>query len=178
MIEFTPAQSDLVISTSKIVSWLFNVEDKNGVTEDKNGVPFKWSTKNVTFDGTTYTFKVTSFAGVTIARPKTEMGIMSPSTLNFTISNKDHVISVDDLEGGNVTLILGMSNAAYTDTEILTWKFFIKKADAYYQQIVIQCEDFFQQYLEGNFPILELSREEGSVVWDATEFVDDLNWQI
>lgn len=159
MITFSATQAALIASTSKVVSWLFYVVDKNGKI-------YCWSTKRVTFDGTLYTFKVISFAGVTIARPKTEMGIMSPSTLNFTISNKDSVISADDLEGGNVTLTLGMSNATYSDTEILKWKFFIKKADAYYQSIVIQCEDFFQQYLEGNFPILELSREEGSVQWE------------
>lgn len=166
MIEFVGDKATLLAASNKIVSWLFYVQDKGAVNS------YYWSTKAVTFDGQPYLFKVTSFSGVTIARPKSEMGLMSPSTLNFTISNKDAAIVADELEGGYVTLTLGMSNSDITDQVMLYWKFFIKKADYAYQSIVIQCEDYFQQYLEGNFPIHIISRAEGSVAWEYYETED------
>jgi hypothetical protein len=155
MLSFDDAQLAAVASATKTVSWLFDVTDKYLTA-------YTWSTKAVSFGGTDYTFKITSFDGVTLSRPKTEMGIMSPSTMNFSISNKDAAIDHDDLEEGFVTITLVINAVS-----IAAWKYLIKKANAAYQSIDIQCEDFFQQFIEGNYPIIQLSIDDSDIVWIA-----------
>jgi hypothetical protein len=155
MLSLDTSQLAAVAATTKAVSWLFSVRDAY-LTQ------YYWSTKSVSFGGQAYTFKIISFDGITLARPKTEMGVMAPSTLNFSISNKDAVISPDDLEDGTVTITLVINDAS-----IASWKFLIKKASAAYQSIEIQCEDFFQQYIEGNYPVIQLALDDSAIEWIA-----------
>lgn len=173
MKDFTVAQEALLYSNSKNISWLFNVSAV--------GVDYYWSTKNVTFDGQAYTFKVIDFNGLTLARPKTEMGIMSPSSLSFTISNRSSLIDPDNLEEGFVTLILIMSDGTNAAIEMMRWKFLIKKAKGAYQSIVIDCEDFYQQFIEGNYPITQFSLSDLNVQWDSEDSIvwdseDSIEW--
>ena len=121
MISFDASQLAILASSAKTCSWLFHIQDRY-LTD------YYYSTKLVVFDGQTHNFKVTDFSGVTLVRPKTETGVMSPSSLNFTLSNKDSALNPDDLEDGTVTLTLAMSPAdASAEIEMLKWKFIIRK---------------------------------------------------
>ena len=144
MLATTATQDTIIASNYKSVSWLFDITDKNDVS-------YNWSTKAYTFDGTNYTFKIINFRGVTLNRATSEMGIQSPSGFSFGISNKDNTISASDLAGGTVLLRLAIGDGT-NESAIRQFKFKIKHAADVYQSISVVCEDFIQQYLEGDYP--------------------------
>ncbi len=162
MRSLTEAQQAVVDASVKKISWLFHVVDSNNVN-------YYWSTKSVTFDSQAYSFRVIDFNGIKMARPKTEMGIMTPSAMNFKITNKDNAINADDLEDGTVTVTLAAADANTTsdEIEIASWKFIIKKTSSVYQSAEIECEDFLQQYISGNYPIITFALTDNNIVWEA-----------
>lgn len=187
MLNLTASQQAIVDSPLKTVSWLFNVTDKNLNT-------YYWSTKYVSplglgviwasginwdtgidwtdgGDGSGYDFKITNFQGVRISRPKTETGIMPPSELTFSVPNKDSVLNPDDFEGGYVKLILMVGDTIAEDSQIGIWKFLIKKVTVAYQLLDFTCEDFFQQYLQGDYP-----RSQYKISGDAVAWASGVGW--
>lgn len=183
MLSLSASKQAIVDSELKTVSWLFNVTDKYLNT-------YYWSTKYVSplglgvvwasgvawdtgidwtdgADGNGYSFKIINFDGVSFARPKTETGIVPPAELQFSISNKDNVYSPDDFEGGYVKLILLVGDTVNEPMEIAVWKFLIKRVNGAYQSLDFTCEDFFQQYLEGDYPLSQYKMTGTAVAWDA-----------
>ncbi len=183
MLNLSAGQQAIITSPVKTVSWLFDVTDRYLNR-------YYWSTKNVTISGGTvawdsgivwasgiiwtdgadshgYVFKIIDFNGITLQRPKTETGIMAPSELSFSIPNKDNVYDSTDFEDGYVKVTLVMSDTIISETIIQVWKFLIKKAEGEYQKIKFICEDFFQQYIEGDYPLVQYKLSGTAVVWAA-----------
>lgn len=185
MLSLTAGQQAVVDSPVKSVSWLFDVVDKNLVS-------YRWSTKlavdtgysgvlteigsdgvyadpavDGVLTGMTYAFKIVNFSGVSLSRPRTESGIMPPSELTFSVINKDNVYNADDFDDGYVTLSLHVGDVTGAETKIRSWKFLIKKVDSAYQQLDFTCEDFFQQYIEGDYPGAQYVLEDLNSAWEA-----------
>ncbi len=189
MLNLSAGQQAIITSPVKTVSWLFDVTDRYLNR-------YYWSTKNVTISGGTvawasgiswmtgvvwtdgtdshgYVFKVIDFSGITLQRPKTETGIMAPSEFSFSITNKDNVYDPADFEDGYVKVSLAMSDGVLSEVIIQIWKFLIKKAEGEYQKIKFICEDFFQQYIEGDYPIMQYKIIGIATVWDT---IDGIVW--
>lgn len=119
-----------------------------------------WSTKDYTYDGQDYEFKVlpSSFKGVTLNRNKSELRIQAPNDLAFSITNPDNTLTAADFVDGTVHLKLVVSDG--TDEEIIRqWKFNVKRCESGYQKLSFVCEDFIQQYLEGDYPNTKLVKD-------------------
>lgn len=154
MLSLDATQLAIVASTYKKVSWLFVVIDSAGPTT------YRWSTITKSFDGDDYSFKIipSSFKGIILNRAKSEIGIQAPNELSFDVSNKDNTLTASDFVNGSVTLYLVISDG--TDEEIIsTWKLNVKSCDAAYQKLSFVCEDFIQQYLQGDYPNTKLIKD-------------------
>jgi len=163
-------QQTLVDSTTKKATWLFYVIDTNEVV-------YEWSTKTesvilgsdwddpttITWDAdwideTTYTFKILSFSGITMNRPKSEYSIISPSDVTFGVSNIGHALDPADFVGGKVWISLYLDNGT-VEGVVRRWRFKIKSADPGPHEFTCNCEDFFQEILKGDYPNTRYARE-------------------
>lgn len=127
-----------------IVSWLFEIGT------------YKWSTKAVTFGGNTYTAKVLpeSFNGISMSWDIERQGLITPSEIDFEISNPDAGITKADLEDQYCTIIL-VTNGA----ECRRWKFKVQSAVSAYGLMKVYCVDILQDCLLGSFPNTPHPRE-------------------
>ena len=153
MRSFDATQTALVAANSKRLTWLFTVTTLAPTT-------YRWSTKSVSYGGNSYAFKVIpdSFSGVTLRRPITELGILAPSTLFFSVSNADGTLTASDFVGAKVQVDLVLSNWT-TETVCASWRFRCIRCEAAYYQLNFTCEDFVQQYLQGEYPNTPLVRD-------------------
>lgn len=185
MLSLTAEQQAIIDSPVKAVSWLFDVVDKNlsvhrwstkrayaggiggVVTDTASAGAYTDTTQAGVLAEMVYDFKIINFSGVSLSRPRTESGIMPPAELSFSAINKDNVFSADDFEGGYVTLSLYMGDGSGAEIKIRAWKFLVKKVEGSYQQLDFTCEDFFQQYIDGEYPGAEYRLESVEPVWAA-----------
>ena len=147
MLSLDSTQLAIVASADKTISWLFDVTDSAGPTS------YYWSTKTRSYGGNSYTTKIIgeSFSGVELCRSKSELGIQAPNELMFSVSNAGNTLTAANFEGGSVALKLAVSDGSNEEI-ICTWKFTIKQCYPVFQTLKFQCEDFIQDYLEGDYP--------------------------
>lgn len=127
-----------------IVSWLFEIG------------AYKWSTKAVTFGGDTYTATVLpeSFNGISMNWDIERQGLITPSEIDFEISNPDGAITKASLEDQYCTIIL-VTNGV----ECRRWKFKVQSAVSAYGLMTVYCVDILQDCLLGSFPNTPHPRE-------------------
>ena len=86
-------------------------------------------------------------------RSNSELGIISPSTSEFTITNKGDALSPTSFAGGTVWIDLAMTDDITDRAHVVRrWRFRIIGADGNYESITFKCEDYFQEFLEGDWP--------------------------
>lgn len=152
MISLDATQLAIVASDYKACSWLFKVEIE--------GTTYYWSTKDKSYDGNDYVFKILpgSFGGITLNRAKSEVGIQASNGFTFSVSNKDNTLDRASFTNQTVTLYLLVADRN-NESVIRTWKFVIKKCESFYQKLYFTCEDFIQKYLEGFYPNTKLIKD-------------------
>jgi len=133
-------QNYLLGKTYKSAIWLFDITDKYDNS-------YHWSTREYTYNSTTYSFNIVDFPGITLNRNQSEAGIIAPNEVRIEIGNKDNAYTADNFIDGSVLIYLLID-----DTLIAKWKFNIIRAYGSYQSITLECEDFLQKYLEGAYP--------------------------
>lgn len=179
----TATQTAILASPIKTLTWLFTVTDANlqryywstkATTAAGVGIVWAsgvaWETGVAWTDGAGgvgYAFKVIDFTGITMARPRTETGIVPPGSVTFTVLNKDHTLTAATFEGGSVHVALVMGDTVAPDSQIAAWKFLIKRVSGKYQTLEFTCEDFFSQYLEGTYPGMQYRMTGDAVAWAA-----------
>jgi len=98
-----------------------------------------------------HSFKIVNFSGITMRRGKSEAGIHAPNDVSFTISNASNTLTASSFVGGTVRIGLVIGDTIGKEL-INSWRFRIKSASPYGQQIDIVCEDFTQEFLKGTYP--------------------------
>ncbi len=165
MESFSPRQLACIASANKTVAWLFRVTDNLGIT-------YYWSTgtqassaAETVLSGAllapgsytgrewerAHTFKIVNFSGITLRRSKSESGIHAPNDVTFAISNKDNTLDAVNFSGGEVRIGLVIDDGSGQEL-CGSWRFRIKSASPYDQQIDVTCEDFLQEFLQGSYP--------------------------
>lgn len=164
----TLLQSNILDANVKTdISWLFEIDvGKTGV------VTFYWSTKDKTWNGQAYTFKVLDFSDINIERGREELGVQAPSSLSFTTTNPSSALRPSDFANSRVTIRLvvkadlnsvpdasdieadGFSDETLNEqeAEISSWSFDIQTVTMEYQKLKFKCQDIFTPYLEGTYP--------------------------
>ncbi len=146
-------------------------ETGSPITDNSGVTTHRWSTKSYTHyldsDDTawqytqtelnqgyiTYTARIvsTSFNGITIGTSSSANGIVAPTDVSFTVTNKDNEYSIDDFRTGTewsrITLRLLINGV-----EILAWTLRIKDVVDLNQRLHFTCEDYLQKNLEGTWP--------------------------
>lgn len=178
---FTTRQLAIIAATNKTLYWLFRVADNQAVP-----TIYRWSTGtvpasaySVVDNGSTrflllpgswnanewdqaHTFKIINFSGITLRRSKSESGINAPNDVSFSIINPlvggVPTYSAANFKGGSVRIAL-VADDGNGRQIVGSWRFVIKSASPYNQQIDITCEDFLQQYLRGTYPNTRLISE-------------------
>lgn len=174
MITLNAKQQAIVTADRKTVTWLFDIRSGAGSL-------FHWSTRaigsvaeagiqwtggvswaaGVAWGQTTlpgYTFKITDFSGIRLARPKSELGLISPSEVTFCILDPEHLYNSATFTGGMALIALRMTSGTDTE-EIGRWRFRIDRAEPEYGRIRIHCRDYYQDFLEGDWPNTPLVRD-------------------
>jgi hypothetical protein len=154
MESFTADPLAAIASANKTVAWLFHVVDNLSTN-------YYWSTGAYAASGAgewevAHTFKIVNFSGVTLRRNKSESGIHAPNDVSFSIPNSGNTLAAENFTGGSVTISLVIIGSAGTRQLCGSWKFSIKSASPYAQQIDVTCEDFIQQALRGSYPNTQL----------------------
>jgi len=161
---FSTRQLAVIAAANKTVYWLFRVIDNLGTEYhwSTGTVPAGTGTINVgaveapggysdsEWD-TSHTFKITNFSGITLRRSKSESGIHAPNDVNFTILNSSNTLTASNFKNGQVRIALVVDDGLGKQV-VGSWRFRIKSASPYNQQIDVVCEDFLQQYLQGTYP--------------------------
>ena len=180
MLNLSTSQQTILDSDTKAASWLFDVTDRNLNR-------YYWSTKSFTLAAVPvvwaagvawgagviwdpgvardYSFKIMDFNSLTLARPKTEIGIVPPNEISFSVNNPGSAYSPDDFEDGSLRLTLMASDNGGDLSKIRAWLYKIKLVSAAYQQLSFNCEDFFQQFVEGNYPGIQNSVPSAAIIW-------------
>lgn len=144
---FDATQTSIVGSDVKVdVSWLFEIDTDNDGTPE-----YYYSTKSKTFAAQPYTAKILDFSPITMRRGASESGIQAPSKFSFSISNASNALNASDFEGANVTVKLVINNGS-DEAIICTWAFEVIGYSGAYQKINLECRDWLQKYLEGDYP--------------------------
>ncbi len=161
MISLNTWQQALVDATEKELTWLFYIIDKNDNI-------YRWSNKavgvilgvdwiGVDWDGvdwddeTSYEFKVISFSGITLQRPKTEYALIAPNDITLTISNSGHTLTPSDFIGGRIWASLYLDDGA-VEGVVRRFRFNIKGVDPGPHSFSLIGEDFFQEITKGSYP--------------------------
>jgi hypothetical protein len=162
---FSTRQLAAIASANKTVEWIFRVETPAGTV-------YYWSTGTVASSGNetvqvgaqeapgvwtdnewerAESFKIINFSGITLRRGKNEAGIHAPNDVSFTVVNAGNTLTAVDFIGGTVRIGLVIADA--TAKELCgSWRFRIKSASPYAQQIDMVGVDFLQEYLRGSYP--------------------------
>ena len=131
----------------------FESDDSYGFEADAPGFSARERTlwEGGSGEGTEYAFNIVRFDGVELFRPLSEVGLQSPNRLKITIGNQDNIYTPSDFETGQIWLALTIANS--TDTEVFyRWRFRIRTASPAYQVIAFECEDYYSQFMEGDWP--------------------------
>jgi hypothetical protein len=166
---FSPRQEAAIAATNKTVWWVFRVEDTLGNI-------YYWSTGSMVSSGNetiqvgakeapgvwtnnewerVASFKVIDFSGISLRRSKSEAGIHAPNDVSFTIVNAGNVLDAANFTGGTVRIGLVIEDSVAKEL-CGSWRFRIKSASPYAQQIDVTCEDFLQEFLRGTYPTTRL----------------------
>jgi hypothetical protein len=186
----TKLQSNILDSNAKTdLSWLFEVDT------DDNGTPeYYWSTKAKTYDEQFYTFKITDFTPIKMMRGGAENdSIQMPAAITIKASNANNALTPSDFGGGSILIRMvmkaelavmeepsdvwrfeaasgdGLESTNPGEAEICSWLFRIKSAYNEYQKLVLECQDWFSSYLEGDYPNTSLIED----LWPSDDPHDD-----
>lgn len=161
---FSTRQNTVIAAANKTVYWLFRVIDNLDN-------PYYWSTGTVVAGNATinvgafeapgvytgsewereHTFKIINFSGITLRRSKSESGIHAPNDVSFSIVNSNNTLTASNFTGGTVRIGLVVDDGLGKEL-VGSWRFRIKSASPYNQQIDITAEDFMQEFIEGSYP--------------------------
>lgn len=162
---FSERQEEVIAAANKQVLWMFRIQDTlgnwfyrstgynalvPGGLEEVGAIeaPGVWLDGEQDME---VPFGITNFAGVTLRRSKSESGIHAPNDISFTLMNKGNTLTAANYIGGTVRVSLIIADA--TGREVCgSWRFRIRTASPYNQQIDMTCEDFLQEYLVGSYP--------------------------
>jgi len=155
MITLNATQQTILSSTRQRPTWLFIVTTGDGLTT------YYWSTKVYTFAAQPYTFGIIpgSFAGVSMQRARSEMGIQGPTELTFSVPNKGNALNPANFVDGTVILRLVVADYAGNEEIIRGWKFRVRTCANIYQVMSFTCADFLQDILAGHYPTLPLVKD-------------------
>jgi len=150
-VTFGANQITIAASRYKLVSWLFTITT-TATADPPAGNAYPWSHKAIIYDAQPYTAKIDlESIVVTLTRGKSELGLVTPNSLKFRFTNAGNTYTSAKLRGAAVLVKLVVSDG--TLTEIMrTWRFRVKKAEGAYQWMNVECEDFVQQYIKGDYP--------------------------
>lgn len=155
MLSLNATQQAIVASSiKKEISWLFEIDTDNDGTPD-----YRYSTKNKSFGGNNYTFKVTKFTPISIQRSSSEYGLVIPNKFTFTIDNSDHSLTPSSFNGAAVKIRLIIDDGTNTESEIATWEFEVINYEGIYNEITLVCRDWLQKYLDGDYPNTSLVKD-------------------
>lgn len=147
---FTAGQLAAIAAANKTVYWYFTVTESDSTAH-------YWSTGNIAAGGSAetwdvaHTFAIINFSGITMRRTQAENGIVSPNDVTFSILNKDSTLAASDFKGGTVHIRL-VIDPGTGRVSIRSWKFKIRSAAGFNQQIDLTCVDFLQEKLKGTYP--------------------------
>lgn len=168
--DLTQQQENLFYTDYKRFSWLFEVDvGSTGV------IDYYWSTKEKTWNGNDYTYKVKSFSPLKLQAGYPELGMLPENRIKIILSFQDNTADsssgyyASEFEGATVTIrLIGKSSLqlveeeaeeedAEFDTteeeaELLSWTFRVKSSINIYQEMTWECIDWFSEYLEGDYP--------------------------
>jgi hypothetical protein len=189
---FTTRQLAVIAAPNKEISWLFRITDNQASPN-----VYYWSTGTQaagtgsidigaqlspnTWSGSeweyAHTFKIINFSGITLRRNKSESGIHAPNDVSFSIINPNvggaPTYAASNFKGGMVRIALVADDGLGKEV-IGSWRFVIKSASPYNQQIDVTCEDFLQQYLRGTYPNTRLISEIFPANTDNTIIKDNM----
>lgn len=122
MITLDAIQQAIVDSTTKHISWLFDV---NTFSPDAT---YYWSTKTKSFvdhasyQQNSYTFKIIpdSFSGITLNRAKPELGIQVPNEITFQVINESNTLDPNDFTNNPGDVLVRLIGSKYSITELMT----------------------------------------------------------
>jgi hypothetical protein len=164
---FSTRQTAVIAAANKTIAWLFRVTTVAGTT-------YYWSTGTQASTGSetvigntdvllapshytntewerAHSFKIINFSGITMRRSKSEYGIHAPNDISFSIVNSGNTLTASAFSGGDVRIGLVIDDGSGKEL-CGSWRFRIKSASPYAQQIDVTCEDFLQEYLRGSYP--------------------------
>ena len=185
---FSTRQSTAIASSTKTIYWEFRVADtidnvyywSTGTVpsvgdETFRSAPFRmppgvWMTREW---NRAHTFKIINFSGITLRRGKTESGIHAPNDVSFTIVNSSNTYTAANFRNGEVRIALVIDDGIAREV-CGSWRFRIKSASPFNQQIDVVCEDFLQQYLLGSYPNMQLINEIFPNTYDASKQSDNI----
>jgi hypothetical protein len=169
---FSDRATALIAAANKTVQWLFRLQDNQGDV-------YYLSTGTVSSSGSevvergiveepgaflgseweqAHSFAIINFNGITLRRGASEANIHAPNDVSFTLLNPEARWNADNLLGGTVRICLVLDDG--NGKEICgSWRFRIRSASPYNQQIDIECEDFLQEFLNGTYPNTRLVSE-------------------
>jgi len=169
MLTLDAVQTALVASDNKTGRWAFHISDANGVGysyytdaigADGWATDEAWGTGEAWFDGTgNNTVVLMEFSGIELRRNASEVGIIAPSEVTFSLSNPNNILDFTNFKGGTVLIELFLWNPTYGEHKITGWKFNIKTCEPGYQKLNFTCEDFLQDYLRGYYPNTRLPED-------------------
>lgn len=143
-------------------------EDEFGFGEDETGYDITTAGEEVFWEqgvqwevgntGPAYAFGIIDFDGVQLSRPISEAGLQVPSTTSFSLINKDYEYNFMNYINGEVWITLYIEDAI-RGIVFGRWRFAIKSTEPAYQKIRFKCEDYYSQYMEGDYPNTKLIKD-------------------
>lgn len=190
MISLTDKQRSILTSATLRRWWAFDVVTSGGdryywSTQDLeaagSGVAHSWGkdwewSPGWAWAGTIgrdYEYRITGFAGVNIERIASEVGVVAPSEMEFTVINTDTwgwggswewggdwswgepggLVSRADMEGASVLLTLYVGDKDNAPVAMLRWRFRIRDVEPGYGMLRCLCRCWWSQYLTGTWPV-------------------------
>ena len=125
MLSFDSVQQTIIQAVSKKAFWAFEVDIDGGQY---------WSTVTRDYDGNSYSFRIIpeSFQGIELNRNRAELGLLSPNTLEFDVTNKDNALSASDYIDASIKVSLIISDYS-NERRIRSWEFIVKRVDPHVQ---------------------------------------------
>ncbi|HUX58301.1 MAG TPA: hypothetical protein VMV77_15115, partial [Bacteroidales bacterium] len=156
-------------------SWLFDITDTD------SGAHY-WSNKTKTWNGQSYTHKITGFKGIEFGGSGAESGIITPSKTSFQLIDKGNALDVTKYEGADIIIRAPMkanlgSLLAPGDTwddldswdeqeaEMAAWGFEVSRAIRINQVITLHCRCWLDKYLQGDYPNTPLVQD----LWPSSD---------
>lgn len=143
MISVNSIQQSILDADHKIVSWLFTV----------NGGSYYLSTKEYTYGGNDFDNRIIpkSFKGLEFNSGMSQAGIQAPNRFSFDISNPGNTLASSYFQDQTFKVEC-VGNDYANEAALGTWKFRCLHCNPVQEKSKVMCEDFLQQYLEGDYP--------------------------